>query len=49
MKKIKAFFNGISEFRLTCTTHYEDYDLLHCYDTGRELAHKFTLRYFEAC
>lgn len=47
MKKIKAFFNGIVEFRLTITTHYEDGGELQAYDTGRELIHKITFRHFD--
>ena len=47
MEKLKSFFNGMIEFRLTCTTSYEDLDLLDAYDLGREFAHKITLRRFE--
>lgn len=47
IEKIKAFFKGMQEFRLTVTTHYDDYELLDCYDAGRELAHRVTFRRFE--
>jgi hypothetical protein len=45
--KIKAFFLGMKEFRLTCTTAYDD-DLREVYDLGREWAHRLTFRHFEA-
>jgi hypothetical protein len=44
----RAFLLGIREFRYGMTTHFEDLDLLEAYDTGRELAHKLTLRRYEA-
>lgn len=44
MKKIKAFILGISEFRLSCTTSYDDDDLINTYDAGREFAHRVTFR-----
>ena len=47
MKKIKAFLQGVCEFRLSFTTHYDDYTLVTAYDSGRELAHKLTLRKFD--
>lgn len=47
MKKMQAFFLGMTEFRLSLTTHYEDDDLLEAYDCGRELAHRMTMRFFE--
>jgi hypothetical protein len=48
MRKLTAFINGIWEFRLSMTTHYEDDDLLDWYDQGREFAHRVTLRRYEA-
>lgn len=47
MASIKAFLLGMAEFRLTYTTHFDDYALLEAYDSGREFAHKITFRYFE--
>lgn len=47
IKSIKAFFTGVVEFRLTCTTGYDDYALQVAYDKGREFAHVVTFRYFE--
>jgi hypothetical protein len=48
MHKLKAFINGIREFRLSMTTHYDDDDLLDWYDRGREFAHSITLRKYES-
>ena len=45
--KVKAFLQGMWEFRLSFTTHYDDYALVTAYDSGRELAHKLTLRKFD--
>jgi len=47
MKKVKAFLQGVWEFRLSFTTHYAEHDLARAYDQGRELAHKLTLRKFD--
>ena len=47
MFKIKAFLLGLVEFRSAFTTHFNDYGATLAYDTGRELAHKLTLRRFE--
>lgn len=47
MKKVKAFLQGAWEFRLSFTTHYDDYTQMIAYDSGRELAHKLTLRKFD--
>lgn len=47
MKTIRAFFNGMREFRTAFTTHYDDYDLLESYDLGREWAHRLTFRRYE--
>lgn len=46
MNKIKAFANGIKEFKNSETTHYDE-NLIDYYDFGRELAHKFTFRIYE--
>lgn len=46
LNKLKAFFLGLIEFRLSFTTNCGIYD--YYYDVGRELAHKLTLRYFES-
>lgn len=47
MSKLKAFLLGMREFRLSFTTHFDDYDLLTAYDSGREWAHRLTFRRFE--
>jgi hypothetical protein len=47
MNKVKAFLNGMREFRLSFTEHYENLALARAYDQGRELAHKLTLRRFD--
>ncbi|WP_330728182.1 hypothetical protein [Burkholderia multivorans] len=47
MQTILAFLNGIREFRLDCTTSYDDDELTAAYDHGRELAHRLTFRRFE--
>ena len=47
MNKVKAFLQGVWEFRLSFTTHYAEHDLARAYDQGRELAHKLTLRKFD--
>jgi hypothetical protein len=47
MNTIKAFLKGVTEFRLSFTTHYENTAFARAYDQGRELAHKITLRKFE--
>lgn len=44
---LKAFVNGIREFRLDSTTSYDDWGHLNAYDAGRELAHRLTFRRFE--
>jgi hypothetical protein len=46
--KIRAFINGVREFRSDVTTHYEDYDLLCSYDWGREWAHRVTFRRWDS-
>lgn len=47
MQTILAFLNGIREFRMSCTTGYDDDDLMRAYDHGRDLAHRATFRRFE--
>lgn len=47
MKTIAAFFLGVIEFRSGCTTNPGD-DLIEAYDSGREWAHRLTLRRFES-
>lgn len=47
MKITKAFFNGVREFRLSMTTHYDNDRLVLAYDWGREIAHLVTLRRYE--
>lgn len=47
LKKIKAWLLGVREFRLSSTTHFDDYDLLCSYDAGREFAHRATLRHWD--
>jgi len=43
MKHIKAFLLGMVEFRSSWTSSYES-PLIDTYDTGRDLAHRLTLR-----
>ena len=45
--RLRAFALGVREFRLTCTTHFDDDALLEAYDLGREWAHRLTFRRFE--
>ena len=54
-KMIVAFIRGILEFRQSCTWADPARNAENCYtekdeayDRGRELAHRFTLRMFEA-
>jgi hypothetical protein len=47
MKIIKAFLLGVWEFRSSYTTHFDDWELMNSYDSGREFAHRFTIRKFE--
>lgn len=47
MKRLRAFLLGVLEFRQDITTHFGG-DLIETYDRGRELAHKMTLRHWEA-
>lgn len=47
MRRIHSFILGLLEFRSCYTTHFSDYDCQIAYDTGRELAHKLTLRKWE--
>lgn len=44
MQKIRAFLLGVMEFRSDLTTSFNDYDLYAAYDSGRDLAHRFTFR-----
>lgn len=46
MNRIKAFINGIWEYRMDSTTSY-DYPLIEWYDMGREAAHRVTFRRFD--
>jgi hypothetical protein len=45
--KLRAFINGIVEFRSHYTTWYADWGLMLSYDSGREWAHKLTFRRYE--
>jgi hypothetical protein len=47
MKKLRAFLLGMYEFRRDFTTHFDDYDLLLAYDSGRDWAHALTLRRYD--
>jgi hypothetical protein len=42
--RVRAYLNGVREFRSDVTTHYDHYDLLCDYDQGREHAHRITRR-----
>lgn len=46
INKLKAFFIGAVEFRNTFTTRV-NLDAELAYDSGREFAHRITLRKFE--
>ena len=47
LRRPRIALNGVREFQLSFTTHYDDHDELESYDAGRELAHMITLRRFE--
>ena len=47
MTRLRAFMQGLFEFRLSYTTSFDDLALLQAYDTGREWAHRLTFRFFE--
>lgn len=47
MRRLRAFFLGMIEFRTEFTTYFGDYDLIEAYDSGRDLAHRLTFRRFE--
>ena len=53
MSKFKAFILGIQEFRSDFTTSFDHdetqtgYELQECYDAGRDMAHKLTMRHFD--
>lgn len=44
---IKAYCNGLREFRSAVTTHYDDLGLSDAYDAGRDRAHALTLRHWD--
>jgi hypothetical protein len=46
MKQLKAFLLGLAEFRSSFTTNRDGNES--AYDRGRELAHRVTLRRFDA-
>ena len=48
LRKIKAFVNGVAEFRCNVTTGYDDADEFNAYEWGREIAHRITLRRYDA-
>ena len=47
MRKVRAFINGVREFRNDVTMHYRSYDLMLSYDWGREWAHRLTFRRYD--
>jgi hypothetical protein len=47
LRKVRAWLNGMREFRLTYCTAYHDIGLTRAYDHERELVHRLTLRQFE--
>ena len=47
MLKLRAFLNGMLEFRTSWTTNYPDDALMETYDRGRDLAHRLTFRRYE--
>lgn len=48
IKRLKAFFIGIKEFRSGITTN-PGADLIEDYDKGRDLAHRMTFRRWDQC
>lgn len=44
---LKAFLHGVIEFRRDYTAHYDDQRAA-AYDWGREIAHRLTLRKYDA-
>ena len=46
MKKLYAYLLGMYEFRSDFTTHF-DGTLIETYDSGRDMAHSLTFRYFD--
>lgn len=46
-KRLRAFLNGVREFRLSCTTEYPNCTLQEAYERGRELAHRLTMRRYD--
>lgn len=47
MRRIRIYLLGMREFRSDLTTHF-DYPEIETYDRGRDMAHRLTLRRFEA-
>jgi hypothetical protein len=49
MKLFRIFILGMFEFRLGVTPNFgDDQDALEAYDAGRDLAHRLTLRRYDA-
>lgn len=48
MNKLRAFFLGILEFRLSITTNLVNEGFDYHYELGREWAHRLTLRRFDS-
>jgi len=44
---IRAFIQGVVQFRYAFTSRYTSYRLSRAFDAGREFAHFVTLRRFE--
>lgn len=44
---LRAFLDGIREYRSDLTLHHESWRLREAYDHGREWAHRLTLRRYD--
>lgn len=47
MRTICLFILGAAQFRSSVTPHFDGYDI-EAYDSGRDFAHRITLRRFDA-
>ena len=46
IRRLRIYLLGLREFRLGVTTHF-DYPEIETYDSGREMAHRLTLRHWD--
>ena len=47
MRRLQAFFFGVIEFRSSFTRRYHDWKRARAYDSGRDWAHRLTLRRYD--